>query len=178
MIVGKPPWNSYKNNEELRQAWADFIRRYKWDWFLSLTFEEIVHEDIGKTMFGSLVNKINKQVFGKGYYKRNQSVYWVRGKENHKQRKMYHFHALLGGLPDGAWILSPKEMEDWWCKKKKWGTAKIVQYDPERSAAYYIAKYIGKGGVIDVQGLSAQGYDLTGVQRIIARINGVESLYD
>jgi len=65
-----------------------------------------------------------------------------------------HLHALIGDLQLNAVdpYYSRYDVNRWW--RKRYGIAHVRVYDPDRSASYYIAKYVTKGfGEWDAYGL-------------------------
>lgn len=71
----------------------------------------------------------------KGMY---DTVRWVRGREYQHWRGVPHFHALMGGVAD----LRRDQAWSWWFSR--YGIARILQYNPELGAGYYICKYVTK----------------------------------
>ncbi len=61
--------------------------------------------------------------------------------ELHKYRETPHLHALVANV-------EPVNRSNWW---KVWyqtnGRARIEPYDPDRGAAWYITKYVGKESI-------------------------------
>lgn len=139
----------YKYNEngcscqalELKQAWGTWLTGLAdWDWFLTLTFREPSPEEIrrGYTQRGW------------GYAKRayNQFLgalpaplgvkHWVRMFEFSRWRGVPHIHALITGVAD----LRRDEAWNWWFTR--YGINRIVPYDPNLGAGFYLCKYVVK----------------------------------
>lgn len=152
MITGKPPWSRYTDSTrltlDLQAAQGDFIlsldKRLGFDWWATLTFRnDYAYEEVCDKAYRLWIHKINRKVFGVRYTDRDEGVHWVRATESHKDRRVIHYHALIGGTHDQRRL----DWMDAWFKLA--GIARIQPYDKGRGARHYVSKYAGKGGEID-----------------------------
>lgn len=114
-----------------------------WKAFLTLTFEDDTPYDIAITKFKLLVRELNKDLFGKHYTKIVKHSYfsYVLGIE-YQTRGVIHFHALADRPVNFDKI--HKLWNDWS------GFAWIGNIRNKYDCVKYIAKYILKGGQIEV----------------------------
>ena len=132
------------SKNELRNAYAEFIDRWPWQWLCSLTFEYSKHPESAKKSFHYWIKKLNREIYGCRAQKRNQSIFWVLAMEPHKSGNI-HFHALLGDVVDLNESCSRKKAHDLW-----YGIAGINHIDPidenSERVSSYVCKYVTKGG--------------------------------
>lgn len=131
----------------LKQAWGDWLteigdRAGGWDWWVTLTFRDRTQEEIarGWTKIGwqYSANAWAKFVKEIGAMKGLNDLWWCAGRETQYWRGVPHFHALIGGVDklrrDEAW--------HWWFTN--YGMARILPYDQQLGAGYYLCKYVVK----------------------------------
>ena len=139
----------------LKQSWGDWLselgdRVGGWDWWVSLTFRDIEGQGAWTRPGWSYTGKawrlwlteLEQRVFEQtpldSLKPSPNRIEWVRCREEQKGRGIDHFHALLGGVGDlrrnGAW--------QWWFDK--YGIARILPYNRELGAGYYLCKYVTK----------------------------------
>lgn len=131
----------------LREAWAGFLGRWSWDWFATLTFRSDVHPEAAAKRFHVWESRINRQLYGRRWSKHGRGIRWVRASES-QRRGVIHFHAMIGGpkvdeLRRLSWM-------DEWADLAGW-----ARIEPPRSAVavqWYCAKYVVKGGEVDLGG--------------------------
>lgn len=129
---------------EVREGYATFLAQYPWQWFVTLTFKEPPHPEAAEKKFRSWVHRVNQHLFGRGYRKRGEGVYWVLALEYHKSG-VIHFHALLGYQFDLNEIASRRDWRNDWYKKH--GLCRIDPIDDKLFAVTnYVSKYVVKGG--------------------------------
>jgi hypothetical protein len=147
-------------SSELREAWAEFIGRFMWEWFCTFTFEEELHPEQADKRYRKYVRNLNLTIFGKRYLRHKVSgIPWVRSTE-WQQRGVIHFHALMGG---GVSKLRRLTWMDYWDKRFPSdgegstqlyiggnGFCRIRPYNPHLGARFYLAKCLAKGGEIDL----------------------------
>ena len=130
---------------DLVQTWVEFLEPFEWEWFCTFTFREDVAPESAEKRFRFLIAKLNRRLFGPRWWRKGQSVQWVRALE-YQKRGVIHFHALMRGVGG----------EDRFAVMKEWeelaGFARI--YPPRNGAAVrgYCAKYVAKGGELTVGG--------------------------
>ena len=136
------------STDALTEAWSNLIGRWSWDWFATLTFRgDAIHPEAADKRFRVLISKINRKLHGPRWSKHGKGVRWVRARE-HQRRGVIHFHALLGGdrlaeLRRLSW------MDEW---NELAGYARIEPPRSSQAVRDYCAKYVVKGGVIDLGG--------------------------
>lgn len=135
--------------QDLVAAWARFATDLaEWDWYYTLTFRRDTHPEAANKSFRLWVHKINRRIFGVRYWKRGQSVRWIRATER-QRRGTIHYHGLMA---DVGGLRRFDYMKVW---EQQSGFARIFPFDPEKGAAHYIAKYAAKealAGEIDIGG--------------------------
>jgi hypothetical protein len=136
----------------LQEAWTEFLSRWQWDWFCTLTFRDQVHPEAADKRFRVFVSQINRQLFGVRWAKHQKGVRWVRAMEK-QRRDVIHYHALLGG--GGLSDLRRLSWMDRWNELA--GYARIEQPRDGNAVRSYCAKYVIKGGEIDIGGPLAEG---------------------
>lgn len=117
-------------DRQLSDAWGDFLSRYPWDWFLTLTFRDPTQSFRAHRLFGYFVKDIEKAA--------GVPVGWFRGDEYGSRLGRFHMHALMLNV---AHLRRLSWMDDW---NPRAGFARIVEFDPKLGAAYYCAKYVTK----------------------------------
>lgn len=137
---------------ELSNAYSELLGRYKWEMFLTLTFRKPPHPEAAYKKFRFFITRVNRELYGRNWYKKKVGVYWTIALEYHKSG-VIHFHALLG---DTSFIHERFERSS---VKNLWfdiaGFARVSNIpdtgDGQRAAILgYISKYVAKGGLIDV----------------------------
>jgi len=130
--------SQHSKTADLRQAWGDWISGLaSWEWFVTMTFRD--------PMVGGTWTKP-----GWGYAKRAWrefvatiqpplgNVGWVRCFEMQQERGVPHIHALVENVNG----IRRMDMVDW-CFKN-YGIARILPYNPNLGAGYYLCKYLTK----------------------------------
>ena len=130
----------------LREGWADLLERWPWEWFCTLTFADPrVHPETASKRFRVWIAWVNRARFGRRWYRRGQGVTWARGLELQRRRTI-HYHALVAGV--GA--VRRLTMMDAWARLAGW--ARIRPVERQDLVRRYVAKYVAKGGEIDLGG--------------------------
>ncbi len=144
-----------RQHKKLPRDWGKFIASLAaWDWFLNpLSFR-------GRTPgFGPPVSDLALSRITE-FLLRIQSnagvlIGWVTAEESGRLGGRYHCHALITGVRDLS--------RQFWQREayRCFGRTRIVPFDPQRGAAFYVAKYEGKlTGNIELGGF-LKGRDLS-----------------
>lgn len=130
----------------LKASWAEFLGRWSWEWFCTLTFAEVrVHPERADKCFRVWLAKVNAARFGRRWRRQGKGVLWARGIE-FQRRGSVHFHALLARV--GA--VRRLSMMDEWSNLAGW--ARIRPVERQDLVRKYVSKYVAKGGEIDLGG--------------------------
>jgi len=148
-------------NPSLRQAWAEWLNGYNWDWWITLTFRNRLTANGANKKWNKWLRSLEKEL--------DDKVGYFRVSEIQKRREVLHFHSLMLNLTRlhtrtlGNWLKAEKilkkrisdpsteEIEQlavrfYWMDQwnKIAGFARIYCYDPNKKASYYLTKYISK----------------------------------
>lgn len=135
----------------VRDGWTEFLKRWPWELFVTLTYrEEPGHPEIADKQYRVLVNKVNRQLYGSRWQKKDQGIISIRAAER-QQRGTLHFHALWGQTQDSG---NDKEARFAWMDE--WneiaGYARIYPIEREEAVRRYVSKYVVKGGELTMEG--------------------------
>jgi len=134
------------SNKAIRDAWCEFLGRWQWQWFCTLTFREIVHPEAADKSFRYFTSKLNRQLYGPRWYKKaHGGIPWVRALE-YQRRGVIHFHALFADI-EGVRRLS--WMDTW---DEIAGYARIEAIKDKWAVRRYVTKYCLKEGEIELGG--------------------------
>ena len=135
------------SRQALKQAWGDFVdevgdRKGGWDWYATLTFRDRSPEEQarGWTKAGWKYTETACDCFlaALGDLKGLHDVSWFRAREYQHWRGVPHWHLLIGGVEH----LIRKEVWSWWFQR--YGFARILPYDRQLGARFYLCKYVTK----------------------------------
>jgi hypothetical protein len=145
---------------DLQKEWQEFISRYDFDLFVTLTFREDIERWKAEKRFEKWLGSFNCELFGWRYRRKGLGIRYAVAYE-YQKRGTLHFHALLGA--EGLKELNREYMAKLWKSNgqldKKTGSlvdrivnghAVIDIYDPARGAIQYMTKHIFKDGVLDI----------------------------
>lgn len=125
----------------LREAWAEFINKYNWEWWVTLTFRNKQTSKSANIKWNKWLKALEKEL--------NDHVGYFRVTELQRPRNCLHFHALMLNLR-GARRLTWMDHWDWLA-----GYARIYPYEKTKGASHYLCKYVTKqiaehkfGGII------------------------------
>ena len=138
---------SREEKQRLIDAWVRFICALRWDWFVTLTFVDNPHPERAERMFRRWVHMLNRKLYGPRA-KLATGANVVRALERTKLGRV-HFHLLVGGAG-----VDQERRLDWhdnW-KEIGGGVNKVEAIRSSEKAATYCAKYVYKGGEIDLIG--------------------------
>ena len=114
----------------LRLAWVDLLNRYNWDWFTTLTFRDLPKSFTAVNRVKRWLTAIQKD--------EKRAIGYFMATEWFKTRRCPHFHLLMGNL-EGV------RRDKWWRVWFTWyGRNRILPYDKEKGAGYYLTKYVIK----------------------------------
>ena len=125
--------------EELRQAWGDWLSTLAdWQWFVTMTLRD--PENAGTwTKPGWASAKRAWVEFQNLARPALGELTWVRMFELTRDRGVPHIHALVGNTDPSVRRM---DMVDWaW---NRWGIARVLEYDPQLGARFYLCKYVTK----------------------------------
>jgi len=132
---------------KITEGWVDLLSRYEWDWFVTLTFRNCIHPEAAEKRFRVWLNQLNRQLYGKRWSKKGQGIYWAKALEWQK-RNVIHFHLLMSDVQNLNETLRRLSAMDKW--KDLAGFARIEVPKQQMCVARYCAKYIIKGGEIEL----------------------------
>lgn len=118
------------------QAMGNFLSRYDWDWWGTITFREDVGTYTAENRIKQFLRWLERQ-------KPRRRVAAFYALERHRWRGdnstlTPHLHFLVTGVADLRRDLA------WRYSFDRNGRTQIEPYDPGKGAAYYISKYVGK----------------------------------
>jgi hypothetical protein len=114
----------------LAEGWGQFLSRFSWDWFLSLTFRDEVKSFRAHRLFGYFVRDLERAA--------GIPIFWFRADEIGSHGGRFHIHALIGNV---GHLRRLSWMDRWNCLA---GYARILPFEARKGAAYYCAKYVTK----------------------------------
>ncbi len=116
---------------KIRESWGNFLKeKFNFDWYVTLTFKDNVGEWGADRNFRRFVRELR--------HRAGHRVEFLRTTEWQKQRNVPHYHLLMGNCSE----IHRMEMVEW-CKNN-FGYSRILPYDRNLNASYYIGKYVTK----------------------------------
>lgn len=109
-------------------ALGQFLNEYDWDVFATLTFKE--------PRTRSTIRLIRPWLKAITHHKKNHRAFVAE--EWHKDGERLHLHALVQCDKE----IYRRYAWQWWFNRH--GRARVLPYDPERRASWYVAKYVAK----------------------------------
>lgn len=145
---------------DLPTAWGDLLGRWSWDLFGSHTFREDVHPEAAFKIFRLFVSILNRKLYGPRWFKHGKGIVWVCAMER-QARGVVHFHTLLKSpelveLMRSTWRPGERkgslvnDVNGLWDALA--GFARIEPIALEAAVRGYVAKYVLKGGEIELGG--------------------------
>lgn len=146
--MSTPSKHEYINpTRELRDAWDLLLSRYPWEWFVTLTFTDHIHDESAEKRFRLWISMLNRDLFGPRWYKKpGGGVYWARARELQK-RGVIHYHILISGVGDTRRLTW---MDKWFELGGNTGFARIESVNNQIAVNRYLTKYVAKDGQIDL----------------------------
>jgi hypothetical protein len=117
-------------HQGLVEGWGQFLSKFPWDWFVTLTFRDPVGSFRAHRLFGYFVRDLERAA--------GIPIFWFHADEIGPRGGRFHIHALIGNvahLRRMTWV-------DRWDGLA--GYARILPFNAKRGAAYYTAKYVAK----------------------------------
>ncbi|MBA7554958.1 hypothetical protein ES705_47599 [subsurface metagenome] len=116
-----------------RIAFGEWLSVPQWEWFTSHTFraEYVSPKEADRhwqSWLNSLVVAASAAGLPRPFYFRVTEI---------QDRGTLHFHSLIGGVGNIRRLL----FKDFWELN---GFARVVKYDPDRGASFYVGKYLTK----------------------------------
>jgi len=134
------------SNKDIRNAWCQFLGRWQWEWFCTLTFRDIVHPEAADKAFRYFVSQLNRQLYGPRWYRKAYGgLPWVKGLE-YQRRGVIHFHCLFADVKN----LRRLSCMDRWNHIA--GYARIEPISDKWAVRRYITKYSLKEGETELGG--------------------------
>lgn len=116
--------------------WGQLLSQFDWDLFITLTFRNPVGVWGADKCFWNLIKTIRKDI--------GHRVEFVRITEWHKFRAVPHYHILMLNAKK---VRRLKYVDWWWAR---YGMARIVAYQKELGARFYLGKYLMKADSSDI----------------------------
>jgi hypothetical protein len=130
----------YTTARNLKQAWGDWLSTLApWEWFITMTLRNPPANTRGwdrpgwasaKTAWKELVG-LARPPLGE--------LATVRMFEVQKDRSVPHIHALVGNCDPSVRRM---DLVDW--AYRRWGITRVLEYNPELGARFYLCKYLTK----------------------------------
>jgi len=116
----------------LPEAYGAFISALaEWDWFVTITFREIIPRDLAMARIEEWLADIQGAVGAK-------HIGWLLAEEFGRLGGRYHCHLLVSGVLNQL-------RKFWWREAhRRFGRSQIKPFDPQQAAAFYAAKYAAK----------------------------------
>lgn len=116
----------------LPEVYGQFISALaEWDWFVTITFREIVVRDLAVARIEEWLADIQAAAGGK-------QIGWLLAEEFGRAGGRYHCHLLITGV-------AAQSRRFWWSEAfRRFGRSEISPFNPEQAAAFYAAKYTAK----------------------------------
>ncbi len=126
-------------NQELADAYGEWFGGLaKWQWFVTLTFRDPEPNSRGWSRPGWAYAKRAWNEFTDVVRPAIGSLQYVRAFELQRWRGAPHIHALVAGMDNTQY----KDVSSWYWRK--YGFIRVLPYDADLGASYYIAKYVSK----------------------------------
>jgi hypothetical protein len=119
------------------------LKMTRWMNFITLTFREETHPDIAKRKLYSLIHELNVDLLGKQYTRKvGHSYFWYAVGKEYQMREVIHYH-LITDSP-----IHFNLVHSYWNYHAGFAWTEIIK--DQGDTVRYIAKYIQKGGEVEV----------------------------
>jgi hypothetical protein len=126
----------------LRYSYGEFVARWPWEWFVTLTFTYDVAPERAIKLFRVWQSQMNRALHGPNWFRRGRGVYWVLAIERTKAERV-HLHALMSDMKHlrrMTWFDQWKELD------KAAGYPQIWPIENLDAVSNYVTKYVAKDG--------------------------------
>ncbi len=132
--------NDATTNHDLKQAWGDWMSGLAdWQWFVTMTLRDPKISGTTWTKPGWASGKRAWVEFQNRARPALGELTWARMFELTRDRGVPHIHALVGNTDP---TVRRMDLVDWaW---NRWGIARVLEYDPQLGARFYLCKYVTK----------------------------------
>lgn len=111
------------------EEWSEWLSKEEWDLFVTITFRQSKAVFIALKLFKRFFKYLNN--ITKGFFSKYIKC-WVYF-EKDEDRKGVHIHSLVKGIHPSMAVALEQECN------KFFGQSKVVPYDAEKGARYYLA---------------------------------------
>ena len=115
---------------EVTEGWGQFLSRYEWDWFVTLTFKEQISTFGAHRRVRWFLKDLDRAA--------GVPIFWFRADEYGERLGRFHIHLLIGNV---AHLRRLDWVDEW---NRRAGYARIFPFDNTKRAAFYCAKYVTK----------------------------------
>ena len=127
-------------DKDLKQEWGDWLSTLgNWHWFVTLTLKDPPATNGYWTKPGWAYAKRAWKNFILRAQPGLGQLQWVRVFELQHWRGVPHIHALVGNVDPSVRRM---DMVDW--AYERYGITRVLEYNPELGARYYLCKYLTK----------------------------------
>lgn len=130
----------------LHLEWVQWLSSFEWDWSVTLTFRESQSSVQAQSYFNNTVNRLNRRLWGRRYYRTKHQVRWVRVPEAHYQGG-FHYHCLFGN----EFPIPRREMKYalgyWWSMCGRFHVDRVKS--DQATIVSYVTKSVRCGGEVD-----------------------------
>lgn len=137
--------NPEKRRPELGPEYGQWLTTRPWDWYATFTFREWIHPEWGAQLYDAWATRLAQDA--------GRVMTHARALE-YQRRGVVHFHSLIWNV--GEHQRRFKWMQMW--ESMGGGISRIYEYDRAKGAAYYVGKYLTKGGEIDYLTFGASSF--------------------
>lgn len=129
----------------LRGAWGEFVARWPWEWFVTLTFTDDTHPERALKLFFVWCSKMSRDIYGRRWNEKEPfGVTWIVAVE-HQRSGRVHLHALLMGVGDTRRLTW---MDHWKSLDELAGFSRIEPVANQNAVSRYLTKYVAKEGEV------------------------------
>ena len=123
------------NPQNRAQQMGDWLSRFNWDWFVTLTFRDEPSDYGAWNRAYAWLRWLERSL------RRRVGAYIVVEYHRYRAGPNYmvpHVHLLVTG------VAGSQRTSVWERTFQRYGRARILPYDPKLGASYYVAKYVAK----------------------------------